>query len=1466
MDSYNGGLGFKASLDIKDFKVSAKAMQDYMSEASQGIARETESLDSQVASFAKNAAGYIQGTLIAGGFGSLVKKIVETRSEFQSLEIAFETMLGSTERASNLMNQLTQTAAKTPFDLQSLSNGAKQLMAYGIAAEDVNEILVKLGDIAAGMSLPLDRLVYLYGTTMVQGRMYTQDLRQFMGSGIPLAEELAKQFGVAKEEVGELVTAGKVTADVFSKALLSMASEGGQFFNLMDKQSSSLQGKISNLGDAWDIAMNEYGKSLQGVAGSAIDSVTTIVENLDKVVDGLKIAAATYGVYKASLIAVSLATKGVTGVTKIDNAVKKVNNSLLKLENKEYESLTVQLKRQREVRAQAKALKQKEIEQAKQELAVTAGVIEMRKQEIDNIKEYISSQEDRLMAAIEAGNTDEQEVASKNIKIAVQKLETAQTDLDTLTTEKNTKAKKLAALTTGKLTKSVKALWASMKANPIGLIMAAVTALIGIAQKFIAKSKEAREEQEAFNNEVSKAAAEPIAKYHELKNAWEGVAKSLKDKQKFVDDHKEALHGLGVELSNINQVEKFFTEEGTKKYIKAITARAKADAYRSRIADAVQKQIDAEEKRDAAQKLAKERQKSANQAVAIPGVPKAAVLGEVSQVHRANNEAEKYDAEVKKAQKEVERLTKQMIQLDQEADKGFSELTTGTKGETAKAAEARLRKEINALDKQLKNKNIDEKKYKELVEERNRKQQELDSYNVKGASSASAKQAKSAEDKLKEDERYDKERIALARQTRDSELEEQKIKINKEKEGFEKEEELRKIAIKQAKNDLDDMVEDWKQANIETNRERKKLGLAQFELTDGLTVEQIALKKQKENENKEKFDQEELEFNKKKLESLNQLIQEYGNLAQKEDLVRQKYEKLRKQYIDSGGNENDEAYRNINTRQDAEIFNIRMQADKMMQRAFTNATDLMKSELPDLLEYLRRLADETSDPEKMKVIREQIHAIEEIQRGSFSEALGNADFEGIIRQLHEIKSIKEQIANTDETDADQMNILNKKLEKAQENVKKMAKAQGLSVISKGFSAIADAVSKIADISDSESINKLAEQMSNISSIVNSVSQGAMAGGWIGALVGGITSVVEIAIDGITKNIVEASELAIEKQKVIHEKLIDDLKKYGEEYNSSVFGRMDLSYLIAQANAASEALRGLHEESNKRMQNGSWLQSDLRTSKVETRDFFGFLESFLRKQGFNLWDENSNIIVEEAERLMNSGVWKLLNNEQRTAIQNAIGYGKALEHANDEISNIVSNFVGNLAPQLADSMWDAIASGTDAWESWEQVGSQAITSIYKQLLQEMIMKDILGENENDLKEAFKRGDYDEAARIIQTMTGEAEGVLAFGQELADKLEEMGYSLSGASNSLSGAIGSLSEETGGLIAGRLNAMVINQASTNNILREQLATQYEIENNTAIMVSRLETIESNVAYLASQHNGSIVTPNAQLAYGII
>lgn len=330
MENLNGALGFKATLDIDNFSVSAQAMENQIRHVSSTTQAEAADMENTLLQFAQRGASYLTTFLVGQGFAGVLQSIATTRGQFQQLEIAFETMLGSGTKAQVLMNQMVETAAKTPFDLMGVAGGAKQLMAYGLAADKVNDTLIKLGNIASGLSIPLNDIVYLYGTTMVQGRLYTQDVRQFTGRGIPLVRELADMYGVTAEKINEMVTAGKIGFADVEKVLNKLTGAGGQFYNLMAKQSASLTGMISNLEDAWDSMLNEIGKQNQDLFAGAIGMASTLVENYDEIIRILKAVAIGYGSVKAGIVANTLATKGYTGVALIDNTVRATKIALLK--------------------------------------------------------------------------------------------------------------------------------------------------------------------------------------------------------------------------------------------------------------------------------------------------------------------------------------------------------------------------------------------------------------------------------------------------------------------------------------------------------------------------------------------------------------------------------------------------------------------------------------------------------------------------------------------------------------------------------------------------------------------------------------------------------------------------------------------------------------------------------------------------------------------------------------------------------------------------------------------------------------------------------------------------------------------------------------------------------------------------------------------------------------------------------
>lgn len=247
------------------------------------------------------------------------QKIAQVRGEYQQLEVAFNTMLGSKAKADALMTQLVNTAAKTPFDLVGVSSSAKQLLAYGIAADKVNDTLVRLGNIAAGLSIPLQDIAWLYGTTMTQGRLYAEDLNQFTGRGIPMIRELAKELGVAENEVKALVSEGKVGFPEVQKVIENLTNSGGMFYNLMEEQSNTITGKISNMEDAISVMFNEIGQANEGIINSILETGISAIENYEEIGKVIGDLVLMYGTYKAAIITISalqsLQASGIAALT-----------------------------------------------------------------------------------------------------------------------------------------------------------------------------------------------------------------------------------------------------------------------------------------------------------------------------------------------------------------------------------------------------------------------------------------------------------------------------------------------------------------------------------------------------------------------------------------------------------------------------------------------------------------------------------------------------------------------------------------------------------------------------------------------------------------------------------------------------------------------------------------------------------------------------------------------------------------------------------------------------------------------------------------------------------------------------------------------------------------------------------------------------------------------------------------------
>lgn len=207
----------------------------------------------------------------------LGKNAIDSAGNFEQSRVAFETMLGSAETAQTLLTQISAFAKETPFDLPGVVDASKQLLAYGFAQDQVLPTLRKLGDVAAGVSVPIGQLTAVYGQVRVAGKLMGQDLLQFTQAGVPLLDYLAQTMHKTAADIKKDMEGGVgPTFENVQTALEAMTSEGSKFGGLMDKQSHTFQGVMSNIGDSFgQIGRAALGMDTAGniVKGSFFDRI-----------------------------------------------------------------------------------------------------------------------------------------------------------------------------------------------------------------------------------------------------------------------------------------------------------------------------------------------------------------------------------------------------------------------------------------------------------------------------------------------------------------------------------------------------------------------------------------------------------------------------------------------------------------------------------------------------------------------------------------------------------------------------------------------------------------------------------------------------------------------------------------------------------------------------------------------------------------------------------------------------------------------------------------------------------------------------------------------------------------------------------------------------------------------------------------------------------------------------------------
>lgn len=251
--------------------------------------------------------GYALGYLSIHGATQLLSSLVRVTGEFELQKTTLAAMLGDLNQAETIIARIQGLAVESPFQFKELTTYAKQLSAFSVPAQELYDTTKMLADISAGLGVGMDRIVLAYGQVRSAAFLRGQEVRQFTEAGIPILDELAKQFtelegrAVSTGEVFDKISARLVPFEMVAKVLKEMTSEGGKFYQMQEIQAETLKGKISNLKDAYEVMLNEIGSAHSDKLKGAVDGVRNLMQNWEKIGGQLVGLIKLFGTYKVAV-------------------------------------------------------------------------------------------------------------------------------------------------------------------------------------------------------------------------------------------------------------------------------------------------------------------------------------------------------------------------------------------------------------------------------------------------------------------------------------------------------------------------------------------------------------------------------------------------------------------------------------------------------------------------------------------------------------------------------------------------------------------------------------------------------------------------------------------------------------------------------------------------------------------------------------------------------------------------------------------------------------------------------------------------------------------------------------------------------------------------------------------------------------------------------------------------------------
>ncbi len=406
MNNENGKSFYGIGLDNSQLRSDAAESRAILKSIGDSAVREGQNIDNAFSRIGKTIAGVFtvqQATAFA-------REIVHVRAEIESLEISFQTLLGSKAKADQLFGEIRQFAVQTPMQLKDLASGAQMLLSFNVEADRVMQILRAIGDVSMGDAQKFNSLTLAFSQMSSTGKLMGQDLLQMVNAGFNPLSVISEKTGKSMKELKEEVSAGSVSAEMITQAFIDATSEGGKFFNMLEKQSHGINGAISNLKGAWDDMLNDLGEGSQEAITGTVEGLTNLVKHYDEVGKTVMELVAAYGIYRAALIATEAIQGSYMAVKHADEAAalyqllsaegqEKVSKlGLVTTSQEYYAAVQAEILAEREKAAQSVATAKAELTAAEQRLSTVTAEHEAAAQRVADAQAAVAAAQSEAQA------------------------------------------------------------------------------------------------------------------------------------------------------------------------------------------------------------------------------------------------------------------------------------------------------------------------------------------------------------------------------------------------------------------------------------------------------------------------------------------------------------------------------------------------------------------------------------------------------------------------------------------------------------------------------------------------------------------------------------------------------------------------------------------------------------------------------------------------------------------------------------------------------------------------------------------------------------------------------------------------------------------------------------------------------------------------------------------------------------